>query len=365
MATPNYAVDENDSRLVAVRDEEKAELTKSEQMYGGMIADTKDYYDDLKGEVDRYAKEQTDLQNKKTDFTIDKIEQQKEQTRKDYLKEQSGAYTDWQKESNRYGVNAERQAAAGMAGTGYSESSQVNIYNTYQNRVATARESYERSKLEYENGMREARLQNDVLLAEIQHNALQKKLELSLEGFQYKNQLLLDQAAKRLEIKNAYFTRYKATLDQINTENALAEEVRQYNETMAFQKQQAAAEQAKIAKYSRTGTGKNPIKTNGYAKTLVDKDGNTKTIKIGTSANEGAYKGSHKNLPFDGRTYEAAKKYLNENGLLSADLVDESTWNKQKQQYIFSQGRKFAANGKYSSYQDYLKNYVAFKLASV
>lgn len=354
MATPNYAVDENDERLVAVRNEEADELTKSEELYGGMIADTKEYYDDLKDEVDKYADEQTKLQNERTDFTIDKIEQQKDQTHKDYLKEQSGAYTDWQKESNRYGVNAERQAAAGMAGTGYSESSQVRLYTAYQNRVATARESYKRAVLEYDNGIREAKLQNDVLLAEIQHEALQKKLELSLEGFQYNNTLLLDQAAKRLEIKNAYFDRYKATLDQINTENALAEEVRQYNETTALQREQFnwQKEQAAQAAIAIRGS-KGGIKAGASGKNPKN------STKSAFEQNKGGEKVEVANV--DVSTYEKAMAYLKKKGYGDYNLMTRTEWARRKSSYTRTGigGAEVSGNDTYS---DYLKNSVRYAL---
>jgi hypothetical protein len=184
------------------------------------------------------------MQQEKTDFAIQQIEQQKAQTQKDYQKEQSGAYVDWQKQSNQYGANAEQMAAQGMAGSGYSESAQVSMYNTYQNRVATAREAFVRATLNYDNSIREAQLQNNSLLAEIAYNALQQQLELSLKGFQYKNQLLLEKANKKVEMENMYYNRYQDVLKQINTENAMAEEVRQYNESKALE-QQKLKEQAR------------------------------------------------------------------------------------------------------------------------
>ena len=122
-----------------------------------------------------------------------------------------------------------------MDGTGYSESAQVSMYNTYQNRVATARESYARAVLNYDNAIKDARLQNNAALAEIAYQALQQQLELSLQGFQYKNQLIIEQSNKKLEVENTYYQRYQDVLNQINTENALAEEVRQYNANYELQ----------------------------------------------------------------------------------------------------------------------------------
>lgn len=249
MATPNYTVDYNDKRFADVEAEKQKVLDESNKQYSDMISQSDKYYQDQTDAVDEYADKQTELQNQQTEFAIQKIEQQKEQAQKDYTKEQSGAYVDWQKESNKYGANAEQMAAMGMGGTGYSESSEVRMYTAYQNRVASARESFERTKLEYDNGIKEAQLQNSVLLAEIQYNALQKKLELNLQGFQYKNTLLLEKANKQMEINNTYYARYQDVLNQINQENALAEEVRQYNETMAFQK---AQEEERIRQYNET-----------------------------------------------------------------------------------------------------------------
>ena len=58
----------------------------------------------------------------------------------------------------------------------------------------------------------------------------------------YKNQLLIEKTNQQREIDNEYHDRYLAVLNQMNTENALAEEVRQYNENLAFQREQLAEE---------------------------------------------------------------------------------------------------------------------------
>lgn len=238
MAKNNYTVNYNDKRFTKVESEKKVALNENEKMYNNMINSSDKYYDKQIDAVDNWGDKQAQLQQEQTDFAIEKIEQQKDYAHKDYLKEQSGAYVDWQKQSNQYGVNAEQQAQNGLAFTGYSESSQVAMYNQYQNRVAVARESYNKAMLDYDNMMKDARLQNNAKLAEIAYQTLQKTLELSLQGFQYKNQLILDKANKKAEINDRYYTRYQNVLSQINTENALAEQVRQYNEKMAEEKRQ-------------------------------------------------------------------------------------------------------------------------------
>ena len=235
-----YAINYDDSRFTEVEEDKQTALSELESTYADMINDSDQYYQSQIDAAKNYADTQSQLQQEQTDFAIEKIEQEKEQAKTDYLKEQSGAYVDWQKQSNQYGSNAEKMAAAGLANTGYSESAQVSMYNTYQNRLATARESYNKAVLNYNNSITEARLQNNSVLAEIAYNALQTQLALSLEGFQYKNQLILDKYNKKTEIDNTYYSRYQDVLAQINTENALAEQVRQFNANKSLQYAQLA-----------------------------------------------------------------------------------------------------------------------------
>lgn len=235
MATPNYNVNYDDKRFTEVEADKKAALNEVDVTYGNMVGNSDKYYQAQIDASQKWAEQQSQIQQEKTDFAIEQIEQQKQQAQKDYTKEQSGAYVDWQKQSNPYGANAERVAAQGMDGTGYSESAQVSMYNTYQNRVATARESYARAVLNYDNAIKDARLQNNAALAEIAYQALQQQLELSLQGFQYKNQLIIEQSNKKLEVDNTYYQRYQDVLNQINQENALAEEVRQFNDNYKLQ----------------------------------------------------------------------------------------------------------------------------------
>ena len=235
----NYEIDYNDKRFTDVENDKKAELNEVDTTYGNMISNSDKFYQEQIDATKDYENKQLKNQQDQTDFAIEKIEQQMDQAHKDYIKEQSGAYVDWQKQSNQYGVNAEKVAAAGIAGSGYSESSQVSMYNTYQNRVTAARESYNQAVLNYNNAINDAILQNSVLLAEIAYNSLQKQLELSLQGFQYKNSLIIEKTNAKREISTNYWNRYQDVLGQINAEHQLDERVRQHDESLAEEKRQA------------------------------------------------------------------------------------------------------------------------------
>lgn len=370
MAETNYTVNYEDKRFAEVESDKKQALSELEKTYAGMINSSDDYYNAQIDATREWADKQSSLQQEQTDFAIKEIEQQKEQTRKDYIKEQSGAYVDWQKQSNKYGANAEQMAAQGMTNTGYAESSQVAMYNQYQTRVTTARESYNLAIQNYNNAITEARLQNNAILAEIAYEALQQELELSLQGLQYENSLLLEQANQKLQVENTYYQRYQDVLKQINTENALAEEVRQYNadlayknaalaeeqrqfnEQMAFEKQKYEDSQASAAVTYTGGSGggsggggttkySSAAKIN--AKAAASKNNGQTTIKGGGKVGS----------TFNGTTYSAAVKYMESNGVPSSNasgIMTQHEWSRRKSSYS------------YKTYQDYLKDVVTYNI---
>ena len=274
-----YDINYDDERFKTVESEKQAALTEHEKTYDSMISDSDKYYQQQIDASKEWEKKQTEIQNEQTDFAIEQINQQKDQAKKDYTKEQSGAYVDWQKQSDKQGVRAEQIADMGMQNTGYSESAQVSMYNTYQNRVATARESYSLAVQNYNNSITQARLQNSSALAEIAYNALQQQLELSLQGFQYKNQLLLDKANQKLQIEDSYYNRYQDVLNQINTENALAEQIRQYNESLALEREQFEWQKKKASGGggSSSGGSRRSSSDNGNGDVLINTDSDETT----------------------------------------------------------------------------------------
>ena len=354
MAT-NYSINYEDERFKNVETEKQAAIDESSKVYDNMIGEADKYYQDQINAAKDYANTQQELQQQNTDFAIEQVNQQKEQAQKDYIKEQKGAYVDWQKESNRYGVNAEQQAASGLTGGGYSESSQVSMYNTYQNRVATARESYNRAVLNYDNAIKDAMLKNNSALAEIAYQALQTELELALSGFQYKNTLILEQAAKKQELEDTYYNRWQDVLSQINKENTLAEEVRQYNENLALQKAQIEEEKRryneslKLQKSSRSYSGgrsggSGSISKSSYAVNTAYYQGglNSDANKFGTFSNgyqpkgisgHGTLSKTGDTITFKTQTLYGQKQTVTQNIWKAADGTTWY-WDGRRNQYI-------------------------------
>jgi len=248
------SLDYNDPRFQQVINEQNQAVANLNSRYNEFINQSDQYYAEAAKAAEDYGNKQAQIQQQNTDFMIEKINQSKEQAEKDYVKEQKGAYADWQKQSNAYGVHAEQLAAAGLRNGGYSESSQVSMYNQYQNRYTTARESYNKATLEYDNSIKEAQLTNNAKLAEIAYQALQTKLEITLNGFQYKNQLIANQLSEQQKLNDTYYNRWQDVLKQVNYEQEQAESKRRYEEQMALERQQLAQQQAASRSYSVSGS---------------------------------------------------------------------------------------------------------------
>lgn len=211
-------IDYNDQRLTDVEKQGAQRKQEVVNNYNQMIQDRDVYTQQQQQNVNSWAQQQTELQQAKTDQTINKINQAKEQGAKDYQREQKGAYTDYMKQSNQYGANAEMMARQGLNNSGYSESSQVSMWNAYQQRFASARESYNKAVLEWDNMMKDAELSNNETLANIAQQKLEKSLEIALQGFEYKNNLILQRENKIDELTNQYNQQYQDVLAQINRE---------------------------------------------------------------------------------------------------------------------------------------------------
>lgn len=252
MAT-NYDINYDDKRFTEVENDKSAAIKENNQMYDGIISNSDKFYDKQIAASKEYAETQKQNQQAATDFAIEEINQQKAQAQKDYTREQAGSWADYQKQIDPYGAQAEQVAASGLSNSGYAESLKTQAFVAYQNRVATARESYQRAVLNYDNAITQARLQNNAALAEIAYQALQQQLELSLAGFQYKNTLLLSKAETKRTIDNTYYSRYQDVLKQINTENSLKEQIRQFNEQIALSREQFEWQKAKAAGSGSSG----------------------------------------------------------------------------------------------------------------
>lgn len=215
---PNEKINLQDARLTNVESARENEIKSTTDQYNQMINNADQFYDRQAQVARENAERQSQVQNASTEQQIKEINQQREKTERDYQKEQRGAYTDYQKQVNEYGVNAEIMASRGLANTGYSESSQVSMYNAYQNRVATARQSLADSQQNYDNLIAQARINNDTRQAEIANELAKAQAEYALAGFQYKNSLIESRQQQLNVLNSRYDTKYNTMLSMLQNE---------------------------------------------------------------------------------------------------------------------------------------------------
>ena len=230
-------VNYEDDRFKQVENEKKGELNKYNETYNALINERNNLTNQQQEMVNRWENTQKDIANKNLQYQKDLIEQQRKKAEQAYQNEAKASYIDYQKEVDKYGVSRENVVNNGLSNSGYSESSKVDMYNTYQNRLGTARKSMQDAGLEFDNAIRQAQLSNDETLAQNALTALQNKLNIILEGFNYRSEQENNRLNWNNTINNNYYNRYKDVESQINYENETAEKIRQYNEQMEYQKE--------------------------------------------------------------------------------------------------------------------------------
>ena len=268
------AVNYNDDRFLQLEEEKKNQLEQTNQQFDDLMNEREDLTNQQNDLINKWEQTQSSNLDQQLQFQKDLIEQQKQEAQKAYEQEAKSAYTDYRKETDAYGVSREQQVGAGMGNTGYSESSKVSMYNTYQNRLATSKQTMDKAYIEFDNAIREAQLTNDVTKAENALTALQQKLQIALEGFNYKSEQTQNKLNWQYQIGNDYYNKYQDVQNQINYENEQAEARRQWEEQMAYQKEQdriaqqqwekeyALAKQQANRSYSSGGSGNSSSGTN-------------------------------------------------------------------------------------------------------
>ncbi len=212
-----------------IEEEKKSlEAEKQEAMntvreeFQGRLDEAQQIFRDQADAARAWAEEQTRLQQDKSQLAVQELQTEKDQAGKDYTREQSAAFVDFIREKDDYGTRAESLAAVGMQGTGYSETSRMNVYNTYQLRLAAARDSYTQTVASYDRAIAQARAQNSAILAQIAYDGLKAQLQLSLDALDFRDELL-DKQAQRLDgLRDHYDDLLAEAADR-------AEQIRQFN----------------------------------------------------------------------------------------------------------------------------------------
>lgn len=131
-------------------------------------------------------RKQNELINQQTQIQVDELNREKEKIDKDVTKTTQGLYSNWQKQANQYGVEAEQLAQKGLANSGYAETTQTALYNTYQKNVTETLNNARDLKSDYDFKITQARQNGSVQQAQAALDLYSQKIQLLTQNYELK-----------------------------------------------------------------------------------------------------------------------------------------------------------------------------------
>lgn len=134
--------------------------------------------------LNEQQKKQNELINQQTQIQTDELNREKEKIDKDVDKTNQSLYSNWQKQTNQYGVQAEQLAQQGLANSGYAETTKTALYNTYQKNVTDTLNNARDLKSDYDFKIAQARQQGSVQQAQAAVDLYAQRLQLLTQNYE-------------------------------------------------------------------------------------------------------------------------------------------------------------------------------------
>lgn len=241
--------------------------------------------------LNEQQKKQADLINQQTQIQTDELNHEKEKIDKDVNKTTSGLYTNWQKQANQYGVQAEQLAQQGLSNSGYSETTKTALYNTYQKNVTDTLNNARDLKSDYDFKIAQARQQGSVQQAQAAVDLYAQKLQLLTQNYelrQNREQYLYQQERDKISDNQ-----WQKTFDEQIRQNEIENQWKQKNydyqiqrdavSDSQWQKQYELSKKAAASSKSSRSTSKSSGKSSKSSKSSsggglkVNSSNNTKS----------------------------------------------------------------------------------------
>lgn len=137
--------------------------------------------------LDNALKQQQDITNKQTEMNVAELEKNKQEIDKDVDKTNKALYAEYRKASNPYGAVAENLASQGLGNSGYAETTQTNLYNTYQRNITDTLNNARDLKADFDFQISKARQTGDITLAQNALEIYNQKMQLLTQEYELKN----------------------------------------------------------------------------------------------------------------------------------------------------------------------------------
>lgn len=182
--------------------------------------------------LDKSLQQQNDIVNRQTQMQVDNLARQKEDIDKEATQQNRALYQDYRKASNPFGAQAENLAGQGLANSGYAETTQSRLYNTYQNNITSTLNNARDLKADVDFQINQARQNGDITIAQNALELYKQKLQLLSEEYDLRNnreQFLYQKSQDALQQSNWLKEyNYQKSRDKVSDS--------QWNKTFNYQK---------------------------------------------------------------------------------------------------------------------------------
>lgn len=188
--------------------------------------------------LEQQQAKQNEILNQQAQMQIDQINRNKAELDKETAKTNSGLYTEYKKASNPYGANAEQLFSQGLGNSGYAESTQTSLYNTYQKNVTDTINTSNKLKADFDFQIQQAMQNRDVQQAQYALEMYKQKMNLLTQEYDLKNNKEQDLYNRGIDERNYNYqlgrdqvadSQWEKEYQQMLKENELAEQWRQKN----------------------------------------------------------------------------------------------------------------------------------------
>ncbi len=189
--------------------------------------DIENLYNKQTNLISEQEKKQNEIINQQTQMQVDELNREKSKVDKEVAKTNQGLYTQWQKQSNQYGVEAEQLEKQGLANSGYAETTKTDLYNTYQKNVT-----------ETLNSAREIKSDYDFKIAQARQNGSIQQAQSALELYVQKMQLATQMYELRQNREKYLYQKERDTVSDMQWQKTFDEQIRQNELENAWKEKQ-------------------------------------------------------------------------------------------------------------------------------
>ena len=179
--------------------------------------------------LDNSLQQQQNITNKQTELNVAELERNKQEIDKDTDKTNKALYSEYRKATNPYGSNAENLASQGLGNSGYAETTQTNLYNTYQKNITDTLNNARDLKADFDFQISKARQTGDITLAQNALTIYNQKMQLLTQEYDMKNNR-----------EQFLYQKEQDALSQSNWEKEYNMQQNQWQQSFDYQKQRDA-----------------------------------------------------------------------------------------------------------------------------